>query len=174
MDEELRARIAEALAAAGLTGFRDTTSSMRPQWRASFSFSGALHGESSYVHLYVPADADLLQVNSAVPSAALDPAPKRWLEDALAEVNAVYVAGSSELSRVLGRIGAAPSDIAGWELAARPYVGMQHRMVMARVTLPLALLSPRSLDLAVRLGLYLAGIAREFLTSQWEASESSE
>ncbi|GEM_PF-1812419 len=177
MGEDIRARIANALATAGIEGFKDTTTRIRPQWRASFSFRGELHGETSYVHLHVPADADQLQVNSTASSPALDLVPTDRLQEMLAEVNGALVPGSVGLERIVEELGAAPADVAGWEVLIMPYQGFEHRMMLAKVTMPLACLSGESVDLAIRLGLSLARIARELVAaacdSPGEASDSS-
>ncbi len=171
MNEELRAGVARALIEAGVPGFKDTTTGVRPQWRASFSFRGELHGETSYIHVYVPVDADQLQVNSSALSPTLDPMPIERIQDELAEVNATYVPGSDAWIRAIEELGAAPADVEGWDATTRPYMGLRHRMTLARVTMPLASLSGSSVDLAIRLGLYLARVARDFLTASWEASQ---
>ncbi|MGI5836348.1 MAG: hypothetical protein ACOX87_07635 [Chloroflexota bacterium] len=165
MDDDLRARIAGALAAAGIIGFKDTTTGIRPQWRASFSFRGKLHGETSYVHIYVPASADQLQVNCSAPASSLDPMSAQQLQGEMARFSTSHAAGSAELASMLGELGATPADISGWETAMRPYMGMRHRMVLASVKMSLASLSGSSLDLAIRLGLKLARAARDSLAA---------
>lgn len=172
MSQEIRAIVAETLASAGLPGFRDTTSPMRPQWRASFSFSGDLHGETSYVHLYVPADADRVQINCSALAPALDFMSADQLQSDLEQLNGLCTPGSDEWAVVLDRIGAAPSEVAGWEAKTSLYMGMQHRMVRARLGMPLADLAPRSVKLAVQLGLHLARDTRDLLVAGRAASQN--
>lgn len=171
MKQDIRARIARALEEAGLAGFRDTTTAIRPQWRASFTYRGELQGETGYVHLYVPSDTEQLQVNCSAPAPALDPATPQWLLEELVEVNACYAPGSAGWAGILGELGAAPEEVARWEATTKPYVGMEHRMMLTRVTMPLAGLSGRSVGLAIRLGLHLARMARERLAAAWQAAQ---
>ncbi|HEX9016869.1 MAG TPA: hypothetical protein VF960_12830 [Chloroflexota bacterium] len=174
MNEELRAKLAAALSGAGMAGFKDTTTSIRPKWRASFSFRGEIDGETSYVHVYVPDHADELQVNCSAPAPALNPVSPHQLHDELAQFNAAHAPGSAGWDRVLGELGAGPGSAAGWQAATKPYVGMQHRMVLARVTLPLDSLAPASVGLAIRLGVRLATTARELVTGSLAPSPDDE
>ena len=171
MSEELRAEIAGVLASAGLADFKDTTTRARPQWRASFSFRGELHGETSYVHIYVPAGADQLQVNSTAPSPALDAMPAEMIHERIAEINSSHAPGSAGWSETIQQMRATDGETEGWEAVTSQYVGMEHRMVLTKVRMPLASLSADSVDLAVRLGLHLARETRERLTAEWEAPQ---
>lgn len=47
-------------------------------------------------------------------------------------------------------------------------------MVLARVTMPLADLSDQALELAVRIGYYLAQDVRAAVTTRWEASRKAQ
>ena len=170
MNEELRARVGQVLAAAGIAGAKDTTTRMRPQWRASFSWSGQIHGEKGYLHIYVPAGIDQLQVNCTAPSPALDPAEAEWLQDETARFNASHCQGTPEWEGTIGQLGASPNDVAEWVVLVKPYQGLQHRMVLARVTMPLDSLSGGPVALGIKLGFHLARTAREELTTDWNGS----
>jgi len=174
VSEDIRAAVAEALAAAGLPGFRDTTSPARPKWRASFSFRGELHGEFGYVHLYVPADAERVQVNCSAPAPALDPLPAEQFHQEMERASASRAPGSAGWEEALWEAEATGANVAGWGATISPYMGMQHRMVLAKVSMPLADLSPGSLALAVRLGLRLARGARDSLAAAREASQAGQ
>jgi hypothetical protein len=165
MNHDLHARIAAALAAAGLGTARNTTTRMRPQWRASFSYRGQIEGEKAYLHVYVPVESDRLQVNCSVPAPAADRVPPESIEAALGGFNASNAPGTQAWADLLGRLGAVEGETEGWSAQAGHHMGMQHRMVLARVTVPLESLSNGSLGLAVRLGLRLATSAREALNS---------
>ena len=171
MSEDIRAAVAEALAAAGLPGFRDTTSPAKPKWRASFSFRGELHGELGYVHLHLPANAERVQVNCSAPAPALDFLPPDRLQADMEQLNGLCTPGSDEWAVLLGRIGAAPTEVMEWEAATSLYMGMQHRMVRTRLGMPLADLTPRSVKLAVHLGLHLARDTRDLLVAGRAASQ---
>jgi hypothetical protein len=166
MNEKLQARIAGALAAAGLATARNTTTRMRPQWRASFSYRGEIEGEKAYLHVYVPVDADRVQVNCSVPAPAADNAPTEQIETALGGFNASHSPGSPLRNGLLEELGATPADVAGWAMETTHHVGLQHRMTLGRITLPLGGLTDSSIDLAVKLGLRLATGARDALNGR--------
>jgi hypothetical protein len=163
MNQDLHARIARALAAAGLANARNTTTRMRPQWRASFSYRGEIEGEKAYLHVYVPVGADRVQVNCSVPAPAADSMPVDRIEAALEGFNASCSPNSAAWNDLLGELGATPADAAGWATETVHHLGLQHRMALARVTMPLGDLSDSSISLAVRLSLRLANGARERL-----------
>lgn len=175
MNDDLRARIARSLEAIGITGYRDNTNTrLRPQWRASFNYNGEIHSEKAYVHVYVPSDGDQLQVNSTAPSPALNSMPMERLRDELAAINASCVPGSPDWDKLLSNPGVAPADVSGWEATIAPHQGFESRMMLGRVTMPLAAFSDDSLDLAIRLGLSLARLARESLVASWESSQTQD
>ncbi len=167
---DLRARIATVLPGTAIEGSRDTMSRARPQWRASFSFRGELLGEPGYVHVYVPVDADTLHVNSSAHAPALNSMPPELLDIEVSSANAAYAPGSAGWDAITADLGAGPAEVEGWEAHASPYVGLQHRMIVARVAMPLERLSGRSIDLAVHLGLRLARATRESVIAAWRAS----
>jgi hypothetical protein len=174
VSEDIRAVVAEALASAGLLGFTDTTSPARPKWRVSFSFRGELLGEFGYVHLYLPADGERVRVNCSAPAPALDPLPAEQLHQEMERASASRAPGSAGWEEALREAGATGAGVAGWEATISPYMGMQHRMVLAKVSMPLAGMSPGSLALAVRLGLQLARDARDSLAAARESSPERE
>lgn len=167
MNEDLRARIIKALEDAGLNGFRDTTSGMRPQWRASFSHRGQLHGERCYAHIYVPTGVDQLQVNCTAPSPELDAMPTERFRTDIASLNTVLSPNSSGWTRLVLGLELDPADVGSWNSEIVPHQGLEHRMILAKLTVPLVELSSGTVDAAVRLGLLMARVARESLIASW-------
>jgi hypothetical protein len=161
---DLRLRIGRALLALGTSGHRDTTDpARRPRWRASFSFHGELQGETRYLQLFVPVDADVLQLNCTVEASTLNTMPEKQLQDSLEEFGAQCDPGARQLDKVLADLGIAPNDVDGWSATIALHTGIYDRMVLTRVTMPLADLSDRSIDLAARIGYRLSQDARAHL-----------
>ena len=166
MKDPLRDRIVRGLADAGIPEARDTTNPVhRPQWRLSFAYRGHIHGVPSYLHVYVPADAEQIQVNCAIAAPRLDRTAQPWIEAALASFNAAHVPGSPSWEGLLSGTGASSEDVAGWNSATSLHHGIQHRMILARVTMPLAGMTDRSIATAITLGLNSAKLARDELSS---------
>lgn len=114
MNDDLRARIARALVALSAVGSRDTTDvSRRPQWRASFSFHGQMKGETRYLQLFVPINAEVVQVNCTVEAPALDTMPAKMLQDSIEEIAGEYTPASQQWGKVLADLGVDPHDVVG-------------------------------------------------------------
>jgi hypothetical protein len=169
MNEGLRSALAGALENVGVTGYRDTTDSrLRPRWRASFSYSGQLHGsESCYLHVFVPEDADEVRVHCTVPAPALDSASRAGIQQILVGIDAENAPGTPRWEELLAGLGAGPEDVREWRSELTPHSGISHWMVLARVALPVAEFADHSLDLATRIGVRLAQHGRDELTARW-------
>lgn len=168
--DDLRTKIGRALLALGAAGYRDTTDARRrPKWRASFSFHGQMQGETRYLQVFVPVDADLVQVNCTVEAPALDAIPAGQLQDSLEEIAVEYAPGARQWAKVLADLGVDPNDVDGWGATIALHTGMYHQMVLTRVTMHLGDLSDQSLELATRVGYRLAQDARAELTVRGEA-----
>ena len=165
--DDLRVKIGRALLALGAAGYRDTTDvRRRPKWRASFSFHGQMQGETRYLQLFVPVDADVVQVNCTVEAPALDAMSKRQLQDSLEEMVVEYAPGARQWERMLADLGVDPHDVDGWDTTTALHTGMYHQMLLVRVTMHLEDLCDESLELATRVGYRLAQDARASLTDR--------
>ncbi|MHB8992830.1 MAG: hypothetical protein ACYC66_14505 [Chloroflexota bacterium] len=175
MKDDLRARIGQALLALGAVGYRDTTNpGLRPRWRASFSFHGEMAGETRYLQVFVPVDAEAVQVNCTVEAPALDSATAGQMRGFVEEITGEYAPGGRRWGEALAALGVDPRDVDEWDAAVAAHSGVYHRMVLVRVTMPLAQLSDRSLGLATKIGYRLAQDARGVATARWEASQKAQ
>ncbi len=172
--DDLRNRIGAALQALGVAGYRDTTDARtRPQWRVSFASHGKMKGETRYLQVFVPVDADLVQVNCTVEAPALDTMPATQIQNSMEGIAGEYVPEGQQWEKILADLGVDPRDVDGWDASVAPHSGINHRMVLARITIPLADLSNRSLELATRIGYRLAQDARSAVTARWKASRKA-
>ncbi len=175
MNDDLRTRIGQALLALGAIGYRDTTNpGLRPRWRASFSFHGEMAGETRYLQVFVPVDAEAVQVNCTVEAPGLDSATAGQMQDFIGEIAAEYAPGGQRWGEALAALGVDHHDVGEWDATVAAHSGVYHRMVLVRVTMPLAQLSDRSLGLAVKIGYRLAQDARGVVTARWEAAQGAE